>query len=188
MNLPAPEQGREPSVRTTTRAAQMLILAVTAVLLAVRLPGTVSHLVSTAPASIVKEVGDPRLLRLSMSVGAFLGLTLTLVSVGVFLLVARLLEGHVPSRPLGGGRVRVGALTAVVGACFLVAQLRGLLPGSLGVSGPLAGSLIALAVGVLTALVLGRRSGRTHVPTRLGPLVATAACLALATSLTSLPG
>jgi hypothetical protein len=188
MKLPAPAQGPEAPPRTTTRAAQLLILAVTAALLAVRLPGTVRHLVDTAPAQIVTEVGDPRLLRLSMTVGAVLGLTLTLVSVGVFLLVARLLEAHVTGRPLGGGRVRVGALTAVVGACFVAAQLRGLLPASFGVAGPLAGSLVAVGIGVVTAVAFARRSRRADPTARLAPLVAAAAGLALATSLTTLPG
>lgn len=174
-------------VPSTSGTAQALVILAVLALLAARMPDTVRELVRTAPAQLREEVGDPALLNLAVAIGASLGLAVTVLSLAVFLGIAKALERHVDSARLGNGRVRVGVLTATVAACFLVAQAKMVLPVPGSVPPQLAAALAALVTGLLIGVLflwLGARSG---VAGRVGLTLAATAGLAFATSVTGLP-
>lgn len=179
----------DPATRpATSRTAQAAIVVTVLVLLAARMPSTILAISNRAPADVVAQIGDARLVDLAMTVGAVLGLALTMVSLGIFLAVARLIERHLRTGSAVPGRMRVGPMTATVAACFLLTQARELLPRQNAVPGPVAAASMAVAVGVGIGLLSIRHTRRTGGAARPGVILVATAGLALATSLTSLPG
>lgn len=156
-----------------------------AVLLALRLPSTLDLVGRAMPADVVANVGDPHLVDLAVRIGALLGLALTLISALVFLGLAALLERHAPSAVLGAGRLRLGACTATVGACYLVIQVRGLLTPPSVHPGPMP-VVLALTTGLLVGLGYAWRARGSATARRVVAGVLATTGLALAMSLTTL--
>ena len=136
------------------------------------------------PDELRRQVGDPSLVRLSISVGALLGVVVTLLALGVFWLVARALERHLFDDSIGRGRWRVGLFTLAVSACFLSSILAPALLGRAALPTP-ATQVTALVAGVLAVAAFTsplRRLG----PRRAAVVAVSVVGLAWLTSLASL--
>ena len=178
------DPNRPIAAAPTTRRVYVALAAALAALLAIRLPQVIGELERSMPDELRRQVGDPSLVRLSISVGALLGVVVTLLALGVFWLVARALERHLFDDSIGRGRWRVGLFTLAVSACFLSSILAPALLGRAALPTP-ATQVTALVAGVLAVAAFTsplRRLG----PRRAAVVAVSVVGLAWLTSLASL--
>lgn len=148
--------GTTPRGPTTTAGALWWALAAVIVTIdAVRLPAVVARLRSGVPDELVARVGEPAVLDLAVTVGAYVSLGLVVLTIGLCALVSILFEGRVFPHSYGPTRLRIGLVFAFVGTVMLWARLSALLP---------------LVPGVRTAiLIAGAATAAATLPLLLQP-------------------
>ncbi|UVJ40129.1 hypothetical protein [Arthrobacter sp. CJ23] len=99
---------------STSRALWITAYVVVMVLVALRLPLINQNLTSQVPADVRSELGDDRLLSLSMTVGTVLFFLLYAVIMCLFFSLAGVLDKRViPGKTVIGGRWKIGAFFVV---------------------------------------------------------------------------
>ncbi len=109
---PEPSAAREwvPTSRGLWIASYILLM----VLVALRLPLTRKHLNANVPADVRSEIGDDRLLSLSMTVGTVMFFLLYAVIIALYFSLAAFLDKRViPGKSVLAGRVNIGAFFVI---------------------------------------------------------------------------
>lgn len=128
--FPVSNPSRISTTRSGTTSRVLWIAAYVAVMVVVsfRLPGISDNLTRQVPADVRSELGDDRLLGLSMMVGTVLFFVAYAIIMGLFLSLASLLDRRlVPGKVDLGRRLKIGLFYVVAVLATLPVQLVGLL-------------------------------------------------------------
>lgn len=114
----APKTGPETSpgkqASATSRVLWIGAYVVLMVLIGLRLPLVRRHLTAELPVEVKSELGDDRLLSLSMTVGTVLFFLVYAVIMGLYFSLAGFLDKRlIPGKAVIGGRLKIGAFFVI---------------------------------------------------------------------------
>lgn len=178
-----PPEAAPPRSATTSRVLWIAAYVVVMVLVAIRLPAINQNLTRQVPQEVRSELGDDRLLGLSMMVGTVLFFVAYAVIMYLFLSVTSVLDKRlVPGKAELGSRWQVGLYYVIAVLATVPVQLAGLLFSSFQPR-DLPGYWIYFPVMALGVLALFRRHWKKYAAIRQVFIAVAAIALAAAVSI-----